>query len=148
MHNIRTPVNSAQEFISELKKNVSMFEYQSGVAVDLNITGVSEVADAKPYIWLHILNILREALNNIRKHANARNVRLTIQRTDKQVFALVKDDGVGFCSTSCDTGGFGLGIMQERASFIGGKINIISEIGKGTQVILTVPLRGGESECR
>jgi signal transduction histidine kinase len=88
-----------------------------------------------------LLQILREALVNIRKHACAENVQVTLVLNQTGIEARVEDDGVGF-----EPGGpsgcgetFGLRIMAERAEELGGSLQVNSQPGDGTQVVLHIP---------
>ena len=145
IRDIRTSVNIEQDFVNEIKKITSLFKYQTGINIDLEIVGNLSGGVVKPNIRTNLLNIIKEALNNIRKHAEAQKVQVTLQITNQQLYVAVKDDGKGFDSTSSggSKGSFGLGIMHERAALIGGQIHIQSEIGKGTLVTISVPLVEG-----
>lgn len=87
-----------------------------------------------------LLLIAREALNNIRKHAQARNVRLSLKRADHAITLQIVDDGVGFeSSLVSNTQGNGLRNMQERARALGGTLQIKSEPAHGTSLLLSIP---------
>ncbi len=139
---VRTSVNQEQDFAGEIKKIINLFEFQTGIRVDLDIDCNILGEVIKTNIRIHLLNIIKEALNNIRKHAEARRVIVALRVTDGQLQVSVSDDGKGFRNTTTGSSnkGFGLSIIQERAHTIGGQIQIQSEIGKGTQVILSIPL--------
>ena len=91
-----------------------------------------------------LYRITQEALNNIVKHAHARLVTIECGQRDGQTFLAVRDDGVGFAAahTSQPTlrGGFGLRTMRERAEALGGSLTITSTPGKGTQVLVNLPV--------
>ena len=94
-------------------------------------------------------NIIKETLNNIRKHAGATTVIIKIKTTKNGLQFIVKDDGNGFdvCAAGKKTPqGLGLGIMKDRAREIGGKIDIESAPGKGTKVIVNIPAAEGASK--
>lgn len=90
-------------------------------------------------IEVQALRIVQEALNNIRKHSEAQNVRVLL-RSDPNgnCMIMIEDDGVGISTDSGDDkiDHYGLNIMSERAKQIDGEIRIDSEPGEGTQVIL------------
>jgi signal transduction histidine kinase len=83
---------------------------------------------------------VQEALSNIRKHARASHVRVTLLNGGPRLELLVSDDGVGFNPAAVEpdraTGRprFGLGTMRERAEAIGAAFAIESEPGQGTRV--------------
>lgn len=88
-----------------------------------------------------ILLIVQEALNNVRKYAQAHNVKLTLGREDDQLVLEVRDDGVGFDAGRAARGtGNGLRNMRERAENLGGRFALSSEIGAGSSIRISVPL--------
>jgi len=93
-----------------------------------------------------IYRILQEALNNIGKHAQAKNVSLIIEKIDSAVQFTVRDNGKGFNVRKTlekkDTDrGMGLEAMAERVRILGGKINIVSRPGIDTTITFTAPIR-------
>ena len=88
-----------------------------------------------------LIYIVQEALNNIRKHAYARNVDLGLNREGDRVNLTIDDDGVGFDpQDTTDAGGNGLRNMRERALTLDAEIKIWSQKGKGTHINLSVPV--------
>lgn len=143
----RAAGNITYDLVFEIKSIISLFEYQAGINVDLDLKGDLTGDVIRPYMIPQILNIIKEALNNISKHADAGKVEITVHNTGQQLLAIVTDNGKGFdCSLSSSSpeAGFGLNIIHERAYSIGGQVHIQSEIGKGTRVLLSVPLTRGE----
>jgi PAS domain S-box-containing protein len=96
-------------------------------------------------VRLALFRIYQEALVNITKHAQATSVIVSLQKSDDQVILDVADNGTGF-EVPNDWLEFarhkhlGLVGIQERAEVIGGEVKIVSRIGRGTQVKVTVPL--------
>jgi len=91
-------------------------------------------------VQAEILRIVQEALNNVRKHADATVVRVGASAGEERLQIHVIDNGKGFAPDR-DTRGFGLIGMRERAGLIGARLEIESAPSDGTTVILTVPLR-------
>jgi two-component system sensor histidine kinase UhpB len=95
---------------------------------------------------LAVYRIVQEALNNVVKHAQAKQVE--VQLMFDEAFAIaIRDDGVGFAMPDrvealTERGHFGLIGMRERAELIGARLIIHSSPGQGTTVELTSPLRG------
>jgi PAS domain S-box-containing protein len=92
-----------------------------------------------------LLQVVRELLTNIIKHARARNLRVSIQRNNGYIQIDIKDDGVGFDASEIDihmNKNYSVGIfsIRERLKSIKGQLNIESELGYGTSVTLTAPL--------
>jgi signal transduction histidine kinase len=89
-----------------------------------------------------LVYIVQEALNNIRKHAYARNVDLALKRDGGFVQLTIDDDGVGFDQQDSSDGGNGLRNMRERAQTLDAGIKIWSQKGKGTHINLSIPVSG------
>jgi len=87
-----------------------------------------------------IYRIAQEALGNVAKHANARQVEVRLTRSNGTVCLLVSDDGVGF-DPSEESGGLGLIHMRERVCQLNGTFAFDSERGRGTTVKVEIPFR-------
>ncbi|MEK3884162.1 sensor histidine kinase [Paenibacillus sp. PL2-23] len=83
--------------------------------------------------------IVQEAMANIVKHASARGVTLTLAETERQTMMILADDGKGFKADAVKGGSYGLSTMQERAQKLGGTAEIVSKLGSGTRVKVTIP---------
>lgn len=92
-----------------------------------------------------LVYVVQEALNNIRKHAYARNVDLSLKRENDHVQLTIDDDGVGFDMQDASGGGNGLRNMRERANAMGGDVKIWSQKGKGTHIQFSVPVSSRET---
>ena len=93
-----------------------------------------------------IFTIIEEAVNNVKKYAKAELTRVKLDVHNDLLIAEVIDNGVGFdvasVKASYDTrGSLGLLNMNERAQMIGGRCNIVSAQGQGTNVRIEVPLQ-------
>jgi len=86
-----------------------------------------------------IYRILQEALNNVSKHSEASNVKISLRKIESRIELVIKDDGAGFDAEDKRTQGLGKGIgltsMKERAYLSGGSISIQSRKGLGTAVM-------------
>jgi signal transduction histidine kinase len=92
-----------------------------------------------------LFRVVQEAINNIARHAAARNVYISFHLDDKAVTVELEDDGIGFdmveLALSPDSGqGLGLMGMQERIEVLGGEMEITTATGYGTQVEIRVPI--------
>lgn len=96
-----------------------------------------------------LYRIVQEALNNVVKHAKAKHVWIRAWRQKQVLYCSVRDDGTGFDSPSAHEGaskrGLGLVAMRERASAIGGTLQIKSSPGQGTELSLQLPLEGNHA---
>lgn len=88
----------------------------------------------------HLYLIFKEIINNAVKHADAAKVCIKLLRSNNNLILTVIDDGKGFAETDNFTGN-GLNNMRLRTKELGGTIEINSEIGKGTTIILQIPLQ-------
>ena len=80
----------------------------------------------------------QELLANVRKHAKATHVTVTLSYITDVVVLDVRDDGAGF-SADGETAGFGLRGMRERTQQFGGTLDVDSTPGEGTTVSVTIP---------
>ena len=88
---------------------------------------------------LLIYRILREAFNNVYKHAQADLVCVDLDYQDGRLTLIISDNGCGFDPQKA-TDGVGILCMRERALILGGTLDISSAPGKGTHITLTCPL--------
>ena len=90
-----------------------------------------------------LFRAVREALHNTVKYAEAKNIRITSRREDPLIRIEVADDGKGFDPAKPlrdASGGFGLFHIRERLDHAGGRLEIRSEPGRGTCIVLLAPL--------
>jgi signal transduction histidine kinase len=115
------------------------FRYNTLVEVDLDVDR-DAARHLSPQHGAEVLQLVREALSNASRHAQARHVAISLGEKTGTVELVVADDGVGFDpSVHVPAGHQGLGNMEARATGIGGTFRIESAIGKGTRIILVVP---------
>ena len=129
--------------VPTLRKFVAEFGERNSVTAHLRVVG--EEIRMGGGLEQTLFRIVQEALNNARKHAKASNVEVVITFLPKQVGAVIRDDGVGMdveaTEASVDrTRHFGLLTMRERADGDKGKLEIRSQLGKGTEVRATFDL--------
>ncbi len=95
-------------------------------------------------IEIALYRIVQEALNNATKHAKADRVRIRIHRRNRVLCCSIDDDGKGFNVQAVQAGreqrGLGLIGMQERLNAIGGTLSIDSAPGRGTKLLIQLPL--------
>ena len=124
------------------------FSERKGLAVDLSFSRWPENLPGE--IELNVYRIIQEALNNIEKHARAKRVTLSITRRRSLLTVTVQDDGRGFDPRAphAKTAGMGLVDMKERAGFVGGVCALKSEPGKGTEIVVRIPLNSAQISKR
>ncbi len=136
IHELRPPVLDREGLISALQHRLMSVENRAGIKSNIE-TNLTEHLPHETEETLY--QIAREALNNIIKHAHAKNILIHIQQ-DREVLSMeISDDGVGFePETSHRSGCLGLLTMQERAQSQGLYLQIDSSPGNGTRIKVTM----------
>lgn len=88
-----------------------------------------------------VVLIVREALNNITKHAKASKVWLTAELTETELKIEIRDDGKGLNASEHGHGGIGFSTMRQRVENLHGRISIQSDPAAGTDISVWMPLR-------
>jgi len=90
-----------------------------------------------------IYRLAQEALNNVIKHARSDRVDVVLEQSHDSISLIVEDNGIGFdpAAVASTTDGFGLLGMRERAALAGGELQIESGPGRGTTIILRLPMK-------
>jgi signal transduction histidine kinase len=134
-----------RRLVDALGEYVQRYREQSGVDVAFEVG--ERVADVglTPVVEVQLVRIVQEALANVRKHARTARalVRLDVEvgAAGPRLRVLVADEGRGFDLNVTSMGAhFGLAIMRERAEGVGGTFEVESAPGRGTRVIVTMPL--------
>jgi signal transduction histidine kinase len=91
-----------------------------------------------------LYRIAQEALANVERHANATAVNLRLESTEDTLTLIVSDDGVGFEPGGASDDRYGLLGMRERADMVGAALQIKSEPGAGTQIVVKLDLESME----
>jgi two-component system, NarL family, nitrate/nitrite sensor histidine kinase NarX len=135
----RTRTNN-EDIAPALKTTLQKFEHQTGLATHLDIEGEGLPLPAD--VQVQVLHVVQEALSNVRKHAQAREVWVDVQQAPSWRVE-VRDDGCGFEPSGAgpDETHVGLRIMRERALHIGASVEVESVVGSGTCVVLQLPER-------
>ena len=118
---------------------------ETGVHAETVVTGTARPLGAQ--VEEALLRVGQEALANVRKHAAASRVTLTLSYLDDAVTLDAQDDGIGFdqATTVAGAGGLGQHAMGERVAALGGSLAIESAPGEGTTIAVEVPAPAGEN---
>jgi len=145
IYNLRPMALDDLGLIPTLERYLATFEDETGIAVVFNKIG--NESNIKPSISLAVFRIVQEAVNNIHKHANAKNAIVNIEFLNDNLKLYIFDDGIGFDINKVNnkihedgSGGFGLYSMRERVELLNGTIAINSQPGKGTRISIDIPL--------
>jgi two-component system, NarL family, sensor kinase len=114
------------------------FTADTGVRVRMDIADVGPIAGD---LESELYRIASEALTNVRKHANAGDASVRLDKARGRLRLIVTDTGKGFRVRGAHRRGFGLVGIEDRARLAGGHASIRSEPGRGTTVTVTIPLR-------
>ena len=96
-----------------------------------------------------LYRVAQEALCNVRKHSRANSASILLRYRSGGVLLAIKDNGQGFFSTPHGLAhGFGLQAMSDRAVRLGGRVDVNSRPGAGTELKMTVPMPGKTSTKR
>jgi NO-binding membrane sensor protein with MHYT domain/two-component sensor histidine kinase len=139
MAQLRPPGLDELGLPAALRWHASAFESRTGVATQVK----AQESLPKPSATVEdaLLRIYLEALTNIAKHAAAREVRVNLHSEGDSIALHIADDGKGFdvrTPVHCETSGWGLAIMQERAAAIGGTLGVRSAPGAGTSIEFSI----------
>lgn len=123
-----------------IRGQIREFSTVSGLPVHLAVEG--EERRVPLAVGSSMYRIAQEALANVYRHANASTIDVDLVFRDDSVSLEIRDDGRGFTvdsGQSTSYGGRGLRNMQQRASELGGRLEILSAPGTGTSVRVTIP---------
>ncbi len=120
----------------------------SGIEVNFEATGLKR--RLAPAAETALFRILQEAIHNVGKHAQAHKVKINIEARNGSIIAMVEDDGKGFDLEAVSRqkmGSQSLGLMgiKERAALLGGTLSIESVIGRGTRLVVEIPVSESEN---
>lgn len=147
MHQLRESIwaiNSSSVSTQELAKKTQEFMQRLGEnAEDIQTEVLTEgtSVELKPSLAIEIFRIVQEAVSNAIRHSGGTNVTVRFSSDAEQVRISVSDNGKGFAPGAEYTGHYGLKNMPARAARIGAEFSIESATGKGTTILLVVPLR-------
>lgn len=104
---------------------------------------IEDVSCDDDIILVGIFRVVQECLNNIKKHSNADSIFFSCRKENEFCVIDIEDNGEGFTKEEVEykkDKHFGISVMEERISLLGGSINISSIKEKGTQIHIEVPL--------
>lgn len=148
LDDMRLAIDSLSPTDSDLLPALGNFRFRMesrfkgmGLALQWRNHDMPDSFEFAPHAGLHVLRILQEALANILKHAQAKNVMVELNFSPGSLHIQVTDDGIGFVVVGKSTGR-GLSNMQSRARKIGASFNI-EHLSPGTVIRLYIPIETG-----
>lgn len=130
--------------VPTMKKYIDNFSLEAGIDVSFKQRGEYKIIEDKN-LALTIFRVVQEALNNVRKHSEAKTAVIRMEFTSLGVAVKISDKGKGFDTSLLKiekddrSGGFGLLSMNERIELLNGTMKVTSQPGKGTIVSVVLP---------
>jgi len=129
-------------FIPALHRFLDCFQEKHDIQVSLmNIGNFKKMSTS---LQIALFRLVQECLNNVQKHAHVNCASVKIEFVEQKVNVLVEDKGTGFFWEKIKKEkkeSFGLLGMEERVKLLGGRFQVISALGKGTKILITIPLQ-------
>lgn len=126
--------------VPTVRRYLEAYKERSGLDTTLVVTGKERRLN--PHLEVLIFRSVQELLTNVREHAQATQVKATVDVDTNAVRVTVEDNGRGFDpdSTAVTSGtGRGLKTLRERLDLVGGTLDMISSPGKGSRISFTIP---------
>lgn len=128
-----------------VRRLLTRLSEETGIRADLEVAGDPRLASTA--VDVAVLRLVQGALANVRQHAAAARVVVSLNYEPDELLVDIVDNGRGFdpaaTSIAPDASGFGLRAMRERLSALGGTLAVESAPGEGTAVAASLPLGGG-----
>jgi GAF domain-containing protein len=138
VYELRAPVLEEEGLVAALQARLLAVERRLGLNTEFKVEGEIQLQGETEE---GLYRIAQEALNNALKHADARNIRLSLCQDEHIVTLEIADDGIGFDPLAAQArGGLGLEAMRERVVELGGQLMVQTKLGEGTQVQAKVSL--------
>lgn len=129
-----------------IHKYVETYQKRYGIAVVFDAENLKEGERFFPEVEISLYRIVQEALSNIVKHADAKQVIVRLTYQENELGVMIQDDGKGFDPDILDeyqvaNNSLGIAGMQERAELLGGTFDIASAWKQGTRIVVRVPIK-------
>ena len=139
-HNLRLRIVDESGLAAALQGLVERTSLAGRLRCDFRSDNIPEKS-LPPRVQHELLRIAQEAIHNAVRHANPTLIAVSLRWDAPNLVLQVKDNGSGIHSGPPDKNeGFGLGNMRARATQIGGKLDICTAAGRGTSIVVTVPI--------
>lgn len=137
-HNMMPGALTKLGLSTALKQFVNKINALGVLQIDLQIIGVKERLSEK--IETMMYRIVQEILSNIIRHAEATKVNIELVKHENELVLVVEDNGKGFDTLDAKNHGIGIKNVATRVEYLSGSVNFDSAIGRGTSVIVEIPL--------
>jgi NarL family two-component system sensor histidine kinase YdfH len=129
--------HESAELEDSLRLEISHFTEATGIPCTFQLDLSQPITDS---VRETVIRAVAESLTNVARHAKANSSSVSVTSNEHEIKVEIKDDGIGFDPNAVATGHYGLLGMQERARLNRGRLEVRSEAGKGTQLVLTLPI--------
>jgi signal transduction histidine kinase len=144
---LRSPISPGLGLVGAIEDYARRFADASGIGVTVEATGAARVTALGSAVELQVFRVVQESLTNVRKHAGAGRVVISLDRVADELRVEVADDGRGFLDPADDAGDwprYGQAAMRERAAAVGGRIAWKNAAKGGGLVTLELPVPAGQ----
>lgn len=148
---LRPLILDAQGLVACLQDYLKKYETENKIQTHLEVAGTNDPAPRfHPNVEKGAFGVVQEAMNNIKKYAQAKDIWVKMEVQPDMLVVTVKDNGKGFDVKAVkaqyeNRRSLGLVSMTERAQLIGATFDIDSEVGKGATVSIRAPLKQDDS---
>ena len=133
---LRPSILEEAGLVGALQVRLEAVEARSGFQTAFQVEGERCLS---PFVEAELYRVAQEALNNVIKHAQAKQVTVHLRFSEERLCLTIQDDGIGFdLETARQSGGLGLRSMEERVQQIGGNLTLETAPGKGTTLRIEV----------
>ena len=127
--------------IPTIRRYTEAFQEKTGLEITLVVTGSERRFEVHREVLC--FRTIQELLGNVRDHAKATQVKLSLTIGDAEIRVSIEDNGIGFAPhvpTDDNRKPDGLAALEERVNQIGGEFNVASELNEGTTITLSIPV--------
>jgi signal transduction histidine kinase len=138
---LRHRIAGGTGFFASLSPFLANYRAAYGLNATLD-TALDPLPELAPEVELQVARIVQESLTNVRRHAAAKEVRMSVEREPGSIVVRIADNGKGFDTDAvlkAEGQRYGLQIMRERAETFGGRVQILSTPGRGSEVTIHIP---------
>jgi signal transduction histidine kinase len=137
---LNPPMLQKEGLVAALQASLETIESRTGLETQLKTDGFTRLPRA---VEAQLYRIAMEALNNLVRYAQARKVTVELRSGDDWIWMEIRDNGVGFdIAKARSSGGMGLHSMEQRAHQLKGHLDVISQPGSGTRILVEAPVFG------
>jgi len=140
-----TPLINEQGLVESVKDLIREIMLVHPIKVLFNTNDFNETRLSDKF-KLNIFRIVQEQINNTLKHAEAKKIDINFKENNGRLLISISDDGIGFDTTSRKSG-VGITNIKSRAELYNGIMQLTSEVGKGTQLVISFNTKDLLNEC-